>query len=69
MENEKNGKAIGQDDIPVEAWKWLREITVGPLTRIFNISKAKKCQRMEEKVLISIFNNKGDVQSCNNYRH
>ena len=31
-----NGKAVGLDDIPVEAWRSLGDMTVRFLTRLFN---------------------------------
>ncbi|KAK3574312.1 hypothetical protein QTP86_004345 [Hemibagrus guttatus] len=52
----KSGKAVGPDDIPVEVWKCLGEAAVEFLASLFN------------RVLVPIFKNKGDVQSCSNYR-
>ena len=44
MNRMKTGKAVGPDDIPVEAWKCLGELAVDFLTRLFNISwKMKEC--------------------------
>ena len=36
MKRMKNGKAVGPDDIPVEAWKCLGEVAVEFLTKLFN---------------------------------
>ncbi|XP_051783710.1 uncharacterized protein LOC127527824 [Erpetoichthys calabaricus] len=36
MKRMKNGKAIGPDDIPVEAWRCFGEMAVEFLTRLFN---------------------------------
>ncbi|KAK3542444.1 hypothetical protein QTP86_025898 [Hemibagrus guttatus] len=66
----KSGKAVGPDDILVEVWKCLGEAAVEFLTSLFN--RVLESERMPEEwrrsVLVSIFKNKGDVQSCSNYR-
>ncbi|KAK3518100.1 hypothetical protein QTP70_033322 [Hemibagrus guttatus] len=66
----KSGKAVGPDDIPVEVWKCLGEAAVEFLTSLFN--RVLETERMPEEwrrsVLMPIFKNKGDVQSCSNYR-
>ncbi|KAK3543384.1 hypothetical protein QTP70_018408, partial [Hemibagrus guttatus] len=66
----KSGKAVGPDDIPVEVWKCLGEAAVEFLTCLFN--RVLESERMPEEwrrsVLVPIFKNKGDVQSCSNYR-
>ena len=70
MQRMKNGKAVGQDDIPVEVWKCLGESALKFLTKLYN--RTMESERMPEEwrdsVLIPIFKNKGDVQSCSNYR-
>ncbi|KAK3557646.1 hypothetical protein QTP70_032305, partial [Hemibagrus guttatus] len=66
----KSGKPVGPDDIPVEVWKCLGEAAVEFLTSLFN--RVLESERMPEEwrrsVLVPIFKNKGDVQSCSNYR-
>ncbi|KAK3561822.1 hypothetical protein QTP86_017071 [Hemibagrus guttatus] len=66
----KNGKAVGPDDIPVEVWKCLGEAAVEFLANLFN--RVLESERMPEEwrrsVLVPIFKNMGDVQSCSNYR-
>ncbi|KAK3520700.1 hypothetical protein QTP70_030576 [Hemibagrus guttatus] len=66
----KSGKAVGPDDIPVEVWKCLGEAVVEFLTSLFN--RVLESERMPEEwrrsVLVPIFKNKGDLQSCSNYR-
>ncbi|KAK3572128.1 hypothetical protein QTP86_022206 [Hemibagrus guttatus] len=66
----KSGKAVGPDDIPVEVWKCLGEAAVECLASLFN--RVLESERMPEEwrrsVLVPIFKNKGDVQSCSNYR-
>ncbi|KAK3554979.1 hypothetical protein QTP86_002411 [Hemibagrus guttatus] len=66
----KSGKAVGPDDIPVEVWKCLGEPAVEFLANLMN--RVLESERMPEEwrrsVLVPIFKNKGDVQSCSNYR-
>ena len=69
MKRIKTGKAVGPDDIPVETWRCLGELAIDFLTRLFN--KILEDKRMPEEwrsVLVPFFKNKGDVQSCSNYR-
>ena len=70
MQRMKNEKAVGPDDIPVEVWKCLGESALKFLTKMYN--RTMESERMPEEwrdsVLIPIFKNKGDVQSCSNYR-
>ena len=70
MQRMKNGKAVGPDDIPVEVWKCLGESALKFLTKLYN--RTMESERMPEEwrdsVLIPIFKNKSDVQSCSNYR-
>ncbi|KAK3570786.1 hypothetical protein QTP86_025427 [Hemibagrus guttatus] len=65
----KSGKAVGPDDILVEVWKCLGEAAVEFLTSLFN--RVLESERMPEEwrrsVLMPIFKNNGDVQSCSNY--
>ena len=63
MNRMKTGKAVGPDDIPVEAWRCLGELAIDFLTRLFN--KILEDERMLDEwrsVLVPIFKNKGDVQ-------
>ena len=66
----KNGKAVGPDDIPVEVWKCLGESALKFLAKLYN--RTMESERMpkewRDSVLISIFKNKGDIQSCSNYK-
>ena len=43
----KTGKAVGPDDIPVEAWRCLGELFINFLTRLFN--KILEDERMPDK--------------------
>ena len=66
----KNEKAVGPADIPVEVWKCLGEIALEFLTKLYNttIESERMSEELRDSVLIPIFKNKGDVQSCSNYR-
>ncbi|KAK3513646.1 hypothetical protein QTP70_028816, partial [Hemibagrus guttatus] len=66
----KSGKAVGPDDIPVEVWKCLGEAAVEFLTSLFNrvLEREKMLEEWRRSVLVPIFKNNGDVQSCSNYR-
>jgi hypothetical protein len=66
----KSGKALGPDNIPVEVWICLGEMAIDFLTGLFNkiLDTEKMPDEWRRSVLIPIFKNKGDVQSCGNYR-
>ncbi|KAK3569707.1 hypothetical protein QTP86_003576 [Hemibagrus guttatus] len=66
----KSGKAVGPDDIPVEVWKCLGEAAVEFLTSLFNrvLESEEMPEEWRRSVLVPIFKNKGDVESCSNYR-
>ncbi|XP_047469150.1 uncharacterized protein LOC125025221 [Penaeus chinensis] len=66
----KNGKAVGPDDIPVEAWKAMGRTAVRWLTEVFrNILETEHMpDEWRDSTLIPIFKNKGDIQYCGNYR-
>ena len=71
MNRVRNGKAVGPDDIPVEVWTCLGDSALKFLTKLYN--RTMESERMPEEewrdsVLIQIFKNKGDVQSCSKYR-
>ncbi|KAK3506481.1 hypothetical protein QTP70_001796, partial [Hemibagrus guttatus] len=66
----KSGKAVGPDDIPVEVWKCLGEAAVEFLTSLFNrvLESERRPEEWRRSVSVPIFKNKGDVQSCSNYK-
>ena len=66
----KSGKALCPDDIPVEVWKCLGEMAVHFLTGLFNriLDSENMLEEWRISVMVPIFKNKGDVQSCGNYR-
>ena len=61
---------MGPDCIPIEVWKGLGDIAIVWLTKLFNlIFRANKMpEEWRRSILVPIFKNKGDVQSCTNYR-
>ena len=70
MNRMKNGKAVGPDDIPVEVWKCLGEIALEFLMKLYNrmMESGRMPEEWRDSILIPIFKNKDDVQSCSNYR-
>ncbi|CAH9123913.1 unnamed protein product [Cuscuta epithymum] len=63
-------KAVGPDDILIEAWRSLGERGVEWLTSFFNMiwRNNKMPTSWRKSTLIPLFKNKGDVQECANYR-
>ena len=70
MKRMKNGKSVGPDDIPVEAWKVMGRTAVEWLTEVFgNIMETEHMpDEWRASTLIPVFKNKGDIQDCGNYR-
>ena len=66
----KGGKAMGPDGIPIEVWRCLGDRAIIQLTNLFNLifRSNKMPEEWRRSILVSIFKNKGDVQSCTNYR-
>jgi hypothetical protein len=65
----KGGKAMGPNGIPIEAWKCLGDIAIVWLTKLFNnFFRSNRMPDEWRSTLVSIFKNKGDIQSCTNYR-
>jgi Reverse transcriptase (RNA-dependent DNA polymerase) len=66
----KTGKAFGPDDILIELWRCLGDIAIVWLTKLFNtIFRSNKMpDEWRRSILVPIFKNKGDIQSCTNYR-
>ncbi|KAI3801889.1 hypothetical protein L1987_30006 [Smallanthus sonchifolius] len=63
-------KAVGPDNIPIEAWKCMGEEGVQWLTRLFNniFKTGKMPDQWRRSVLVPLYKNKGDAQCCANYR-
>ncbi|KAM3395257.1 hypothetical protein P3S68_004262 [Capsicum galapagoense] len=66
----RRGRAMGPDEIPVEFWKFVGEAGVRWLTGLFNeiFKTAKMPEAWRWSTMIPLYKNKGDIQSCNNYR-
>ena len=66
----KGGKATGPDGIPIEVWRCLGDIAIVWLTKLFNrIFRSNKMpEEWRRSILVPIYKNKGDIQSCTNYR-
>nr|XP_017233076.1 PREDICTED: uncharacterized protein LOC108207127 [Daucus carota subsp. sativus] len=64
------GKTVGLDEIPVEVWQCLSEQGVRWLTTLFNVifRTSRMPSEWRLSVVVSIYKNKGDAQSCSNYR-
>ncbi|GKA06757.1 retrovirus-related pol polyprotein LINE-1, partial [Tanacetum coccineum] len=63
-------KAVGPDQIPIEAWKGLKEEGVKWLTHLFNkiFPSTKMPDEWRLSEVIPIYKNNGDAQACSNYR-
>ena len=66
----KNGKSVGPDDIPVQAWKVMGRTAVEWLTEVFrNIMETEHMpDEWRASTLIPVFKSKGDIQDCGNYQ-
>jgi hypothetical protein len=66
----KGGKAMGSDGIPIEVWRTLGDVAIVWLTKLFNLifQSNKMPVESSRSILVPIFKNNGDVQSCTNYR-
>jgi len=66
----KSRKAVGPDRIPIKVWRCLEGVGVRWLTNLFNkIWLTKKMpNEWRKSILVPLYKNKGDIQSCSNYR-
>ena len=66
----KGGKTMGPNGIPIEVWRCLGDIAIVWLTKLFNhIFRSNKMpDEWRKSILVPIYKNKGDIQSCINYR-
>ncbi|KAF3634913.1 putative pre-mRNA-processing factor 6-like [Capsicum annuum] len=66
----QRGRAMGPDDIPVDFWKFSYEAGLRWITNLVNIifKFAKMPEAWRWSMMIPLYKNKGDIQSCNNYR-
>jgi hypothetical protein len=65
----KGGEVMDPNGIPIEVWRTLGDIATGWLTKLFNLifRLNKMPDEWRRSILIPIFKNKGDMQSCTNY--
>jgi hypothetical protein len=61
---------MGPDGIPIEVWRYLGVRAIVWLTKLCNLifRSNKMPEEWRRSILVPIFKNKGDVQSCTNYR-
>jgi hypothetical protein len=59
-------KAMGPDGIPIEAWRCLDDIAIVWLTKFNHIFRLNKMPDEWRSILVLIYMNKGDIQSCAN---
>jgi hypothetical protein len=66
----KGGKAMGPNGIPIKVWRCLGDIAIVWLTKMFNnIFRSNKMhEEWRRNILVPIYKNKGDIQSCTNYQ-
>ena len=66
----KEGKVMGPDGIPIKVWRYLEDIAIVWLTKMFNnIFRSNKMpEEWRRSILVPIYKNKGDIQSYTNYR-
>jgi hypothetical protein len=66
----KVSKAMGPDGIPIKVWRCLRDLAIVWLTKLFNnIYRSNKMhEEWRRNILVPIYKNKGDIQSCTSYR-
>ena len=70
LKSMKSGKAVGSDEIPAEVGKCLGWFEVVTLCKLFNSIMITETipSAWRDSVLVPIFNEKGDIQECKNYR-
>ena len=66
----KKGKAVEQDELPVEVWKCMEKMGIKFLTMLFNrlLVGERMPEEWKKSLLIPIYKNKGDALCCGNYR-
>jgi hypothetical protein len=59
---------MGPDGIPIKVWRCLRDIAIVWLTKLLNhIFRSNKMSDEWRSILVPIYKNKGDIQSCTNH--
>ena len=66
----KRGKAVGEDEIPADAWTYLGNFVIKMLCKLFNciMNTEQMPSAWRQSILIPISKGKGDIQECINYR-
>jgi len=66
----KSNKAVGPDNIPIEAWKSLGEAAVDVLWDLLNeiYEQEKIPSEWRKSTIVPIYKQKGNIQDCTNYR-
>ena len=66
----EGGKAMGPHGIPIEVWRCLGDIAIVWLSKLLNhiFRSNKMSDEWRRSILVPIYKNKGDIQSCTNYR-
>ena len=70
MKRMKKGKAVGSDDIQIEAWKGLGDEGIDWLIKLFNsmLTSEEMPEEWRASILVPIFNNKDDIEEYKNYK-
>jgi hypothetical protein len=55
---------------PIEVWKYLKDVAIVLFTKLFNsiFRFNNKPDEWRKNILVLIFKNKRDIQSCTNYK-
>lgn len=66
----KNVKAVGPNDILIEAWECLGKAAITWLTKLFNVIMYTKKMPNQRRtsVVTPLYKNKGDIQNYANYK-
>jgi hypothetical protein len=61
---------MDSDRLPIKVWRTLRDVAIVWLTKLFNLifRPNKMFDEWKRSILVPIFKNKEDMQSCTNYR-
>jgi hypothetical protein len=64
------GKVMGPDGIYIEVWRSLEDVVIVWFIKLFKLifRSNKMPDEWRRSILVPIFKNMGDVQSCTNYR-
>ncbi|KAF3631376.1 Cell division cycle protein 48 -like protein [Capsicum annuum] len=67
----RKGRVTGPDEIPMDFWKFSGGTGLRWVTNLFNniFKSAKMPEAWRWNTMIPLYKNKGDIQSCNNYRY